>query len=81
MMLPQGIMACYGYHFPPRVFYDWSEMVGTITLHGRNGNRLILDLNYRDLPHGEVAMRLAVEADGGVYAPEEMPPIEPMPLK
>lgn len=81
MLLPQGIMACYGYHFPSHASYDWFGMVGTITLHGRNGNRLILDLNYRDLPHGEVAMRLAVEAEDGVYVPEEMPPIEALRLK
>ena len=81
MMLPQGIMACYGYQFPLRSSYDWSGMVGTITLHGRKGNRLLLDLNYRDLPHGEVAMRLSIEAEDGDYAVDQLPPIEAMPVK
>ena len=80
MMLPQGIMACYGYRFPPHAANDWSELKGTIELHGRNGNRLLLDLNYHDLPHGEVAMRLAVETEDGDYTPEELPPITTMPV-
>lgn len=79
-MLPQGIMACYGYHFPLRSSYDWSGMAGTITLHGRNGRRLFLDLNYRDFPRGEVAVRLAVESGDEDDALGQLPPIEPMPL-
>ncbi len=78
MMLPQNVMACYGYRFPRSAQYDWAGVAGKITLHGRRGNRLLLDLDYRDLPHGEVAMRLAVEAENGNYEPEELPPIAPM---
>lgn len=80
MILPHGIMACYGYRFPTHADADWSELSGTITLRGRNGNRLLLDLNYHDLPHGEVAMRLAVEAEDGDYTPEDLPPIATMPV-
>ncbi|TZG24734.1 hypothetical protein [Sphingomonas montanisoli] len=80
MMLPHGIMACYGYRFPAHANTDWSELKGTIALHGRNGNRLLLDLNYRDLPLGEVAMRLAVEHENGDYIPEELPAIATMPV-
>ena len=81
MMLPQGIMTCYGYRFPLGAPRDWLGIVGAITLNGRKGNRLILDLNYRDLPQGEVAMRLAVEAEDGEYSPDEMPPIGSMQVK
>ncbi|WP_157081346.1 hypothetical protein [Novosphingobium naphthalenivorans] len=81
MILPQSIMACYGYHFPTHSFYDWAGMTGTITLRGHKGTRLLLDLNYRDLPNGEVAMRLAVETEDGVYVPDELPSIAPMPVK
>lgn len=80
MMLPQAIMACYGYRFPRHAENDWSELKGTIALHGRNGNRLLLDLNYHDLPNGEVAMRLAVETEDGNYTLEELPPIATMPV-
>ncbi len=78
MMLPQAIMACYGYKFPAHSSYDWAEMVGTITLRGRSGNHLLLDLDYGNLPRGEVAMRLAVETEDGNYTPDEMPPIAAM---
>ena len=80
MMLPQNIMACYGYRFPAQAAYDWSEMQGMITLHGLKGNRLLLDLNYHDLPKGEVAMRLALETEDGDYVPQELPQIATMPV-
>lgn len=80
MKLPQQIMSCYGYRFPRHAEYDWTAIAGTITLHGHRGNRLLLDLSYRDLPQGEVAMRLAVEADDIKYDPDELPPIGPMPV-
>ena len=73
MILPQEIMSCYGYGLPLHAFYDWAGVAGTITLRGRKGQHLILDLDYRDLPQGEVAMRLAVDADGIDYEPEELP--------
>ena len=78
MLLPQQIMRCYGYSFPPHAERDWSAMTGTITLHGRKDRRLLLDLNY-DLPGGETAMRLAVNLDDAEYEPDELPPIVPMP--
>jgi hypothetical protein len=79
MMLPHSIMACYGYRFPRSAFYDWASMTGTIKLRGRHGNRLIMDMNYRDLPNGEVAVRVALEAPDQRYEPEDLPPIEPFP--
>jgi hypothetical protein len=79
MMFPQSVMACYGYTFPKFALYDWSNIAGTIKLRGHKGNSLILDLNFRDLPRGEVAMRLAVESPTGNYEPEDLPPIMPMP--
>jgi hypothetical protein len=78
MQLPMGVMRCYGYRFPRYADYDWDGMLGTITLRGHRGRRLILDLNYRDLPHGESAMRLAIEESGVSYEPDEQEPIRPM---
>jgi hypothetical protein len=78
MVLPQGIMSCYGYSFPRHAAYDWDGMVGTIVLHGQRGRKLVLDLNYRDLPHNEVAMRLAIELDNADYEPRDLPPIAPL---
>ena len=80
MVLPQDIMTCYGYRFPQFAANDWSGMMGRIKLRGHNGNRLLLDLNYYDLPHGERAMRLAVETEDGDYSPEELPSIATMPM-
>ena len=79
MVLPQEIMACYGYKFPRHAANDWKLLSGTIRLHGRQGQDLLLDLAYRDLPKGEVAMRLAVEVDGVEYDPDELPAITPFP--
>lgn len=80
MMLPQAIMACYGYRFPKFAFYDWNGVLGSIEMRSANGRRLILDMNYRDLPEGEEAMRLTVEQRGigKKYTPETMPPIATM---
>ena len=73
-------MTCYGYRFPKFAANDLSGMKGRIKLRGYNGNRLLLDLNYHDLPHGERAMRLAVETEDGDYSPEELPSITTMPV-
>jgi hypothetical protein len=79
MILPQSIMECYGYRLPKFASYDWNDIVGTIKLRGAGERRLILELNYRDLPNGEVAMRLAVEGSGVEYEPDQLPSILPMP--
>ena len=78
MALPQSVMTCYGYRFPRHAVYDWAGLAGTITLRGKQGRRLILDLQYRDLPQGEVAMRLAVEDEDARYEPDKLLPILPM---
>ncbi|MBB3359867.1 MULTISPECIES: hypothetical protein [unclassified Novosphingobium] len=80
MALPQGTMQCYGYKFPKYALTDWSRIAGAIKLRGRAKHHLLLELNYRDLPNGEVAIRLSVEALNEGTGSQEMPPIEPMPL-
>ena len=79
MELPRRIMTCYGYRFPKSASNRWSHIAGTITLRDAPRYRLVMDLNYRDLPGGEVAVRVAREASGERYEPEDLPPIEPMP--
>jgi hypothetical protein len=79
MELPQRIMACHGYRFPKFAFYDWKGIEGTIELRRATDRRVLMDLNYRDLPNGEQALRLSVEDSNGRYEPDELPPIEPMP--
>jgi len=54
-------------------------VAGTIRLRGQNDHRTLMDLNYRDLPNGEQAMRLTVEDAHKDYEPDELPPIQPMP--
>jgi hypothetical protein len=78
MLLPQRVMACHGYSFPKFASYDWSRMAGTIELRGAADRRVLMDLNFRDLPNGEQAMRVSVEDSNGRYEPDELPPIEPM---
>lgn len=78
MALPQGVMACYGYRFPRHAVYDWTRLAGTVTLRGKHDQRLILDLQYRDLPRGEVAMRLAAGAEDAHAGAADLPPIIPM---
>ena len=79
MLLAQRVMACHGYRFPKFAFYDWKGMEGTIELRGATDRRVLMDLNYRDLPNGEQALRISVENANGRYEPDELPPIEPMP--
>lgn len=79
MILPQDIMSCYGYRFPEGAFNDWDNMLGTIRLRSVDGRELDLDLNYRDLPKGEAAMRLSLGGPGQKYEPKKLPPIAPMP--
>jgi hypothetical protein len=78
MALPQRIMACHGYRFPKFAVYDWTGMEGTIELRGATGRRVLMDLNYRDLPNGEQALRVSVEDSNERYEPDELPPIKPM---
>jgi hypothetical protein len=79
MTLPLGIMQCYGYRMPMFPQYDWSDISGTVILHGTQGRKLILDMNYRDLPGGEMAMRLAIENPDTDYEPDTLPAIVPLP--
>ena len=64
--------------FPKHASLDWQSIAGTIVLHGDQGRRLILDLNERDLPGGEEAMRLTLEEDDQKYEPEELEAIKPL---
>ena len=50
-----------------------------ICRRGASDRRILMDLNYRDLPHGEQAVRVSVEDANKTYDPDELPPIEPMP--
>jgi hypothetical protein len=79
MSLPHRIMACHGYGLPKFAYYDWDNIAGTIRLRGASDRRILMDLNYRDLPHGEQAVRVSVEDTNKTYDPAELPPIEPMP--
>jgi hypothetical protein len=78
MLLPQRIMTCYGYRFPKFASYDWKDMEGSIELRGAGDRRILMDLNYRDLPNGEQAVRVSVEDSNTRYDPSDLPPIEPM---
>lgn len=78
MQLPLAMMTCYGYRVPRFAYLDWAGIAGTITLRDDDTHRLVMDLNYRDLPKGEVAVRLSREILGRRYIPEQLPPIEPM---
>jgi hypothetical protein len=79
MSLPHRVMACHGYRLPKMAHYDWDRVAGTIRLRGPSDRRILMDLNYRDLPNGEQAMRLSVAEDNKTYEPDELPPIQPMP--
>lgn len=79
MQLPLRIMKCHGYRFPKFASLDWKGIEGTIELRGASSRRVLLDLNYRDLPKGEQAVRISVEDSNVRYDPDELPPIEPMP--
>lgn len=79
MQLSQRIMACHGYRFPKFAIYDWKDLKGTIELRGSSDRRIRMDLNYRDLPDGEQAVRVSIENSNASYGPDVLPPIEPMP--
>ena len=80
MSLPHRIMRCYGYKFPKyHPTDDWRDIAGTIRLRGAIDRRVLMDLNYRDLPNGEDAVRVSVGDPDKEYEPDELPPIEPMP--
>ena len=78
MSLPHRIMACHGYRFPKFAHYDWGKIAGTIRLRGASDRRILMDLNYRDLPQGEQAVRVSVGNANKNYEPDELPPIQPM---
>lgn len=77
MRLPHRIMTCHGYTFPKLAYYDWDGIKGTIELRAGIGRRVLMDLNYRDLPDGEQAVRVSVEESNNES--DELPPIEPLP--
>lgn len=79
MQLPHRIMACHGYGFPKFAYYDWDGIEGAIQLRSASNRRVKMDLNYRDLPNGEQAVRVSVEDPNVRYDPDELPPIQPMP--
>lgn len=79
MQLPQRIMTCHGYRFPKSASLDWKGIEGTIELRSASNRRVLMDLNYRDLPNGEQAVRVSVEDSNVRYDKDELPPIEPMP--
>ena len=54
-------------------------MSGTVILHGTRGRKLILDMNSRDLPGGEMAVRLSIENPEADYEPDALPAIIPLP--
>ena len=80
MSLPHRIMTCHGYRLPKFAHYDWANIAGTVRLRGASDRRILMDLNYRDLPHGEQAVRVSVEDANRTYDPDELPPIQPMPI-
>ena len=73
-------MTCHGYRLPKFAHYDWANIAGTVRLRGASDRRILMDLNYRDLPHGEHAVRVSVEDANRTYDPDELPPIQPMPI-
>jgi hypothetical protein len=79
MQLPHRIMTCHGYRFPKFAYYDWDGIEGTIELRSVSDRRVQMDLNYRDLPNGEQAVRVSVGDSKTRYDPDELPPIQPMP--
>jgi len=48
-------------------------------LRGASDRRILMDMDYRDLPAGEQAVRLSVEDAEKTYEPTELPPIQAMP--
>lgn len=80
MSLPHRIMTCHGYQLPKFAHYDWAKIAGTIRLRGATDRRILMDLNYRDLPNGEQAVRVSVQNANKTDDTGELPPIQPMPL-
>ena len=78
MMLPHRIMACHGYTFPKRAYFDWDGVEGTIRLRGAANRHVLMELAYSHLPERETAVRLAVEEDGHSYEPDKLPSIQPL---
>jgi hypothetical protein len=75
--VPQSIMACYGYRFAPGAVLPWQGLVGNFVLKDQGGRRVTLELDFRDLPDGEEALRLVFEEAGKAYQPAKLPRITP----
>jgi hypothetical protein len=75
--VPQSIMGCYGYRFVAGATLPWKGLVGHFVLREQAGRRVSLDLDFRDLPDGEGALRLTMEEIGKSYRPATMPRIQP----
>lgn len=73
MILPHQIMTCYGYRLPDHANLDWKRMAGTVVLRGETERQFVMELNFRDLPDGEVALRVTVADPSS--DPDEWPPI------
>ena len=75
--VPQSIMACYGYRFAPGATLPWQGLVGNFVLKDQGGRRVTLELDCRDLPSGEDALRLVIEETGKTDQPAKLPRIKP----
>jgi hypothetical protein len=75
--VPQAIMACYGYRFAPGTALPWDGLVGNFVLREQAGRRVTLEIDFRDLPAGEHALRVTFEEIGKVYQPAKLPRIAP----
>ena len=75
--VPQAIMACYGYRFAAGAALPWDGLVGNFVLREQAGRRVTLEIDFRDLPAGEHALRLTFEEIGKVYQPAKLPRIAP----
>ena len=56
-----------------------AEIQAGVRLRGASERRILMDLNYRD-SHGEQAVRASVEDANKTCSPDELPPIQSMPI-
>jgi hypothetical protein len=75
--VPRSIMACYSYRFAPGATLPWKGLIGNFVLKDQGGRRVTFELDYRNLPDSEGALRLAVEETGKVYQPAKLSRIKP----
>ena len=57
-----------------------AEIQAGVRLRGASERRILMDLNYRDSPHGEQAFRASVEDANKTNSPDELPPIQSTPI-